>query len=90
MPLVNQARKLVAQRNILGDEIRTISEYGGNNAENEWELERHRADHSLSRNHRKKSANSPPNTILMRHIRTRSARQHEGAVLGLGFCHADA
>ncbi|MCH7600241.1 MAG: hypothetical protein IH973_10840 [Myxococcales bacterium] len=28
---VNEARKLVAQRNILGDEIRTILEYGGNN-----------------------------------------------------------
>ena len=28
---VNEARKLVAQRNILGDEICTILEYGGNN-----------------------------------------------------------
>jgi hypothetical protein len=67
MPLVNQARKLVAQCNILGDEIRTISEYGGNNAENEWEFERHRADHRLSRNHREKSANAPQNPIMLRH-----------------------
>ncbi len=36
---VNEARKLVAQRNILGDEICTISEYGGDKGENEWELE---------------------------------------------------
>jgi hypothetical protein len=47
---------LVAQRNILGDEICTIFENGGNNGENRWELERHQADHSLSSNDREKSA----------------------------------
>jgi hypothetical protein len=41
---VSEARKLVAQRKVLGDEICTIPENGGNNAENEWELDRHRAD----------------------------------------------
>ena len=41
---VNEAPKLVAQRNILGDEICTIFENGGNSGENKWELERHQAD----------------------------------------------
>ena len=48
----NETRKLVAQRNILGDEICTIFENGGNSGENKWELERHQADHSLSPNDR--------------------------------------
>ena len=56
---VNEARKLVAQCSILGDEICTILENGGNNGENQWQLERHLADHSLSPNDRKKSAIPP-------------------------------
>ncbi len=37
---VNEARELVTQGNILGDEIRTILENGGNNGKNQWQLER--------------------------------------------------
>ncbi len=33
---VNEARKLVAQCNVLGDEICAILENGGNNGENQW------------------------------------------------------
>jgi hypothetical protein len=58
---------LVAQRNILGDEICTIFENGGNCGENKWELERHQADHSLSPNEREKSAITLPYRITTRH-----------------------
>ena len=64
---VNEAPKLVAQRNILGDEICTIFENGGNSGENKWELERHQADHSLSPNDREKSAITLPYRITTRH-----------------------
>jgi hypothetical protein len=57
---------LVAQRKVLGDEICTISENGGNNAENEWELDRHRTDHSLSPNDHEKSAITLPYPIMTR------------------------
>jgi signal transduction histidine kinase len=64
---VNEAPKLVAKRNILGDEICTIFENNGNNGENKWELERHQADPSLSPNDREKSAISLPYRITTRH-----------------------
>jgi hypothetical protein len=64
---VNEARKLVAQCSILGDEICTILENGGNNGENQWQLERHLADHSRSPNDRKKSAIPPSYSIMTRH-----------------------
>ena len=35
MPSVNESRKLVLQCNILGDEIGTVLENGGNNGENQ-------------------------------------------------------
>ena len=35
---VSEARELVAQCSILGDEICTILENGGNNVENQWQL----------------------------------------------------
>jgi hypothetical protein len=37
---VYEARELVAQRNILGNEICTIPENGSNDGENPWALER--------------------------------------------------
>ena len=49
---VNKARKLVAQGDILGDEICTILEYSGDNGQNQSELEGHLADLSLSPNRR--------------------------------------
>ncbi len=64
---VNEAPKLVAQRNILGDEICTIFENGGNSGENKWELERHQADHSLSPSDREKLAITLPYRITTRH-----------------------
>ncbi len=64
---VNEARKLVAQRNILGDEICTIFENGGNSEENKWELERHQADHSLSPNDWEKSVIPLSYPLLTRH-----------------------
>jgi hypothetical protein len=38
---VNEARELVAQRNIFGDEICTILENSGSNEEYQWQIERH-------------------------------------------------
>ncbi len=73
---MNEAQKLVAQCSILGDEICTILENGGNSGENQWQLERHLADHSLSPNDRKKSAIPPSYSIMTRH------RQHARLKLG--------
>ncbi len=44
-----------------------IIENGGNNGENQWQLERHLADHSLSPNDREKSAIPPSHSIMTRH-----------------------
>jgi hypothetical protein len=44
-----------------------IIENGGNNGENQWQLERHLADHSLSPNDREKSAIPPSYSIMTRH-----------------------
>ena len=44
-----------------------IIENGGNNGENQWQLERHQADHSLSPNDREKSAITLPYRITTRH-----------------------
>jgi hypothetical protein len=44
-----------------------IIENGGNNGENQWQLERHLADHSLSSNDREKSAIPPSYSIMTRH-----------------------
>ena len=44
--LVSQARELVTQRNVLGDEIRSVLEDGDDNGENQWELEGHLANDS--------------------------------------------
>jgi hypothetical protein len=43
-----QARELVAQRNVLGDEIGMVLDDGRNNREKNCELERHPSNHSLS------------------------------------------
>jgi hypothetical protein len=48
-----QARELLTQGNILGDENCTLLEDGGDNGENQWELDGHLADCSLSSNERK-------------------------------------
>ena len=64
---MNEARKLVAQCSILGDEICTILENGGNNGENQWQLERYLADPSLNPNDWKKSAIPPSYSIMTRH-----------------------
>jgi hypothetical protein len=50
---LNEARELVTQGNILGDEICAILENGGDNGENQWELEGHPPECSLSRIERK-------------------------------------
>jgi hypothetical protein len=50
---VNEAREWVTQGNIVGDEICAILENGGDNGENQRELEGHPADCSLRRNERK-------------------------------------
>jgi hypothetical protein len=52
---VNEARELVAQGRILGDEICAILDNGSDNREDQWELERHLAKTSLSPNEREKS-----------------------------------
>jgi len=52
---VNEARELVTQGSILGDEICAILENGSDNRENQWELERHLANDSRSPNERKNS-----------------------------------
>jgi len=64
---VNEARKLVAQRDILGDEICSILENRGNDGEKQRELERHWADHCLSPNDRENSATPPAYPIMTRH-----------------------
>jgi len=50
-----QARELVAQGHILGDEICTVFENGSNHGEKWCELERHLTNHSLSLNVKEKS-----------------------------------
>jgi hypothetical protein len=47
---MNEARELVTQGNILGDEICAILENGGDDGENQWEPEGHPAHYSHSRN----------------------------------------
>jgi len=42
-----QARELVAQRNLLGDEICAVLENGSSNGEKQCELERHSANDRL-------------------------------------------
>jgi transposase InsO family protein len=64
---VNEARKLVAQRDVLGGEICSILESGGTNREKLQELERHLADHSLSPNDQRNSATPPAYPIMTRH-----------------------
>ena len=66
MPSMHEAGNLVAQCHILGDEIGTVLENGSNNGENQWALERHPANHSLSRNVSEKSAILPLNRIMTR------------------------
>ena len=65
-PSVNEARELVGQCNILGDEISAILENGGHNGENQWKLERHPANYGLSPNWLKKSENSLSYRIMTR------------------------
>ena len=43
---MSQARELVTQRNVLGDEIGSVLEDGDDNGEKQWELEGHLADGS--------------------------------------------
>ena len=64
---MNEARKLVAQCEILSDEICKILENGGNDVESQWQLERHLANHSLSPNDRKTSAIPPSYAMITRH-----------------------
>ena len=52
---VDEARELVTQGNILGDEICAILENGRDTGDSQRELKGHLADHSLSPNERKKS-----------------------------------
>jgi len=59
-----QARELVAQRNVLGDEIGTVLENGRSNGEKKCELERHPANHSLRPNAQKRSAKSRSYRIM--------------------------
>ena len=66
---MNEARKLVAQCNVLGDEVCTILENSGNNSENQCQLERHLVDHSLRPNDRKTAAIPQSYPIMTRHNR---------------------
>ena len=67
---MNEARELVAQRYILGNEIGAILESGSNSAENQREFERHSAKFSLGPSEREKSAN-PRSDLLMTKDRSR-------------------
>jgi hypothetical protein len=69
-----QTRELVAQRNILGHELGTVLENGSNNGENQWALERHPANHSLSPDVPEKPAISPPDRVMTRHSLIRRRR----------------
>jgi hypothetical protein len=50
---MNEARELVTQGDILGDEICAILGNGDDDGENQWEPEGHPAHYSHSRNERK-------------------------------------
>jgi hypothetical protein len=52
-PSMNEARELVTQGDILGDEISAILENGDDDGENQWGAEGHPAHYSHSRNERK-------------------------------------
>jgi len=62
-----QARELVAQCHILGDEICTVLENGSNHGEKGCELERHLENHSLSPDAQKRSAKSRSYRIMTMH-----------------------
>ncbi len=62
-----QARELLTQGNILGDDNCTLLEDGGDNGEEQRELEKHPANDGLSPNGRKTSAISPSYPIMTRH-----------------------
>jgi hypothetical protein len=60
---------VVAQRNILGDEICAVLENRGNNGENLWVLEQHPADHSLITSEGRVLENPRLCRIMTRHRR---------------------
>jgi len=62
-----QARELVAQRNILGDEICTVFEDGSDGRENQRQLEGHLTDHTPGASARRKLAIPRPYPIMTRH-----------------------
>jgi hypothetical protein len=62
-----QARELVAQRNVFGDEVCTGLESGSSNGENQCELERHSANDSLGPDTQEKLVISPLYRIMTRH-----------------------
>jgi len=64
---MDEARELVTQGDILGDEICTVLEDGSDNGENQRELEGHLADHSLGPSERRKSEDPRPYAIMTRH-----------------------
>lgn len=78
-----QARQLVAQRNILGDEIGTVLENSCCDGENRGELERHRPNHSLSPNEQKNSAKSRSYRIMTIHNVERENAVYPGEGLTL-------
>ena len=55
-PSVYQARDLMAQSNVLRDEICSILEDSDENGEHQWELEGHLAEGTLKRNEQRRSA----------------------------------
>jgi hypothetical protein len=60
---------LVAQRNVLGDEICAVLENGSSNGEKQCKLERHSANDSLGPDTPEKLADSPLYRIVRRHNR---------------------
>jgi serine/threonine protein phosphatase PrpC len=58
---------LVAQRNVLGDEICAVLENGSSNGEKQCKLERHSANDSLGPDTPEKLADSPLYRIVRRH-----------------------
>ena len=57
----------MAQRSVFVDKACTILEDGDDNVENQWELEGHLANDSLSPNTRRMSADSRSYAIMTRH-----------------------
>jgi hypothetical protein len=75
---------LVAQRNVLGDEICAILENGSSNGEKQCKLERHSANDSLGPDTPEKLADSPLYRIVRRHRNVSRLREIDRVGAGSG------